>query len=417
MALVLLVSAIAGVRAAPAAAATPPLIAFRGLGTWVDLYDPGVRADPEAAVARMHADGVRTLYLETSSSVAGAGIVDPATVARFITAAHAAGIRVVAWYLPTFGRPALDKSRALAAIRFRTPGGDAFDAFALDIESARIHDVRLRTQRVLALADVLRAAAGAGYPLGAIVPAPAGMRLNPSYWPGFPFRGLRSRFDVFLPMGYFTYHATTPAAAYAYTSQNIDLLRTATGDATVPIHLIGGLAGDATADELTAFVHAAREHGVVGASMYDFATTPQSWWSELAAVPANPRGRPALPVALPSAAPLGNISGGDRTHPKEVFYRTPKRAGRWAVRYRGYDFGPGEVQLWVNWQEVGTLRAGPAGGWTPWRHPAIPDGLLHADAPNVIQLVAVGDYPAWSVWGVEGVSLVSATTRTPARSR
>ena len=414
--LILLVSAVAGARPAPAAAATPSLIAYRGLGTWVDLYDGAVRADPEAAVAQMRAAGVHTLYLETSSSTAGAAVADPRTVERFVVAAHAAGMRVVAWYLPTLGRPALDKARARAAIRFRTAGGEAFDAFALDVESAHVRDVHLRTQRVLALADAVRATAGPGYPLGAIVPAPEGMRLNPSYWPGFPFRALRARFDVFLPMGYFTYHTTTAAGAYTYTSRNIDLLRAGSGDPAVPVHLVGGLAADTTLDELTAFLHAGREHGVLGASMYDFATTPSTWWPELANLPANPRQRPPLPLTLPGTAALGNIPGGDRTHPKEVFYRTPALSGSWELRYRGYDLGTDEVELWVNWQKVRTFRAGPAGGWSPWRHPLIPDGLLHSAAPNVIQVVAAGDYPAWSVWGVEGVSLVKATTRSPARS-
>ncbi len=33
---------------------------FRGLGTWIDLYEGSLRADPEAAVAAMRSDGVRT---------------------------------------------------------------------------------------------------------------------------------------------------------------------------------------------------------------------------------------------------------------------------------------------------------------------------------------------------------------------
>ena len=119
---------------------------FRGLGTWVDLYDSALRADPEAAVTQMQADGVRTLYLETSSFQATSAIVSPATVSRFLVAAHADGMRVVAWYLPSLGRPALDRWRSLEAIRFRTSDGQGFDAFALDIESTRVHDAALRTR-------------------------------------------------------------------------------------------------------------------------------------------------------------------------------------------------------------------------------------------------------------------------------
>ncbi len=403
---------------AVSARAAAPVASFRGLGTWVDLFDTRLRADPEAAVARMHADGVRTLYLETSNFSASAAIVSPDIVSRFIVAAHADGMRVVAWYLPSFARPGIDRFRARAAVAFRTSGGQRFDAFALDIESSQVTHVGLRTSRLLDLAAALRASAGPRYPLGAIVPAPEGMRLNPAYWPGFPFRGLRADFNVFLPMDYFTYHVTTAAAAHDYTTANVALLRRDTRDPAVPIHLIGGIADTASVAEVTAFVHAARERGVLGASLYDDATTRPAEWAELAGVPVNPRQAQPMPLRLPSAPAYGNIPGGDRSHPKEVFYAGPRAGGTWAVRYQGFDLGPDEVQLWVNWQHVRTLGPATAGGWSPVRSVVIPAGLLNTDAPNSIRFVAAGDYPAWSIWGVRRVALVpAAAVRTaPAAS-
>lgn len=357
-------------------------------------------------MAQMQADGVRTLYLETSDFAAAAGIVSPDIVARFIVAAHADGLRVVGWYLPSFARPGLDRARALAAVRFRTSGGQAFDAVALDIESARVRDVALRTRRLLDLSAAVRGAAGTAYPLGAIVPAPEGMRLNPGYWPGFPLRPLRRVFTVFLPMDYFTYHETTAAGAHDYTTANIALLRQGTGDPSLPIHLIGGIADVAGDAQVAAFVHAGRERGVLGASLYDYATTSPADWAQMAQVPMNPRQQPPLPLRLPAPAAYGNLPGGDRSHPKEVFYAGPRLAGQWAVRYRGFDLGHDEVQLWVNWQYVRTLRPATPLGWSPWRTPAIPAGILHAGTPNSIRFVAAGDYSGWSTWGVRGVSLV-----------
>lgn len=392
--------------AAAAAAGPAPVMAFRGLGTWVDLYDGAVRADPETAVARMRADGVRTLYLETSNFTATAGIVAPDIVSRFIVAAHADGLRVVGWYLPSFARPGLDRDRALAAVRFRTPGGQAFDAVALDIESTRVRAAGLRTSRLLDLAAALRSGAGAGYPLGAIVPAPEGMHLNPGYWPGFPFRPLRGLFTAFLPMDYFTYHQTTAAGAHDYTAENVALLRQATGDTGVPIHLIGGIADVASDAQVGAFVHAARERGVLGASLYDYATTSPAEWTQLAQVPMNPRQPDPLPLRLPAPAAYGHIPGADGSHPKEVFYAASRLTGGWAVHYRGFDLGQDEVQLWVNWQYVRTLRPAIALHWSPWRTALIPAGILHAGSPNLIQFVAAGDHPAWSTWGVRGVALV-----------
>src|SRR5579859_3338794 len=74
---------------------------FRGLGTWVDIYGTEW-ADPEAAVAAMAQHGVKTLYLETGNYSHPAPVYRPAEAGRFIDAAHAAGMRIVAWYLPSF---------------------------------------------------------------------------------------------------------------------------------------------------------------------------------------------------------------------------------------------------------------------------------------------------------------------------
>jgi hypothetical protein len=63
------------------------------------------------------------------------------------------------------------------------------------------------------------------------------------------------------------------------------------------------------------------------------------------------------------------------------------------------------VQLWVNWTYVRTLRPTTAVAWSGVRRPPIPAGLLHTGRANYIQFLAAGSYPAWSVWGVRGVSL------------
>ena len=118
--------------------------------------------------------GVRTLYLQTGNYSQRADLVRPSALGRFVDAAHAAGLRVVAWYLPSFLYPAQDTRRALAAIRFRSPTGQRFDAFALDIEASLVRHVPLRNQRLLRLSAQLRAATGPGYALGAIIPSPVG---------------------------------------------------------------------------------------------------------------------------------------------------------------------------------------------------------------------------------------------------
>ena len=46
-------------------------------------------------------------------------------------------------------------------------------------------------------------------------------------WPRFPYRRLRSRYDAFLPMAYWTSHAR--GAARVHTRKTIRLIRARTG--------------------------------------------------------------------------------------------------------------------------------------------------------------------------------------------
>jgi hypothetical protein len=284
--LLLLVGALALVLAVPAGSATRArdVSAYDGLGTWVDVWDGTVWKAPEAAVSAMAAHDVTTLYLETSNYTRTVDLFQPDGIGRFLDAAHAAGIRVVAWYLPSFANVARDLRRSLAAIRYRSPSGEAFDSFALDIEASVVKPPAKRTARVLALAARLRAAAGEAYPLGAIIPAPRGMDLNPTYWPGFPYQQLTRSFDVFLPMGYFTYRFKTAAASSDYTQANVDLLRERAGDETLPVHVVGGLASAASVAQVHAFAQTALSAGASGASLYDYASTKPAQWRALEGV-------------------------------------------------------------------------------------------------------------------------------------
>jgi hypothetical protein len=278
---------LAAVCASQALGAGPPTTPatseiYGGLGSWVDIFAKRARAKPERVVASLRAHGVTTLYLETSNYSQRADIVEPWIVGRFIDAAHAAGMRVVSWYLPSFAQLVLDTRRALAALRFRSSTGQGFDSFALDIEASVVRNVALRNARLLTLARTLRAAAPPAYPLGAIVPSPVGMRRHPKYWPRFPFRSLATTFDAFLPMAYFSYYARTPAAAYIYARDVVTALRQGTGRPDVLVHIIGGIANRIRVPTLDAFIRAAQDCGVIGLSLYAFLETSPAQWSRVA---------------------------------------------------------------------------------------------------------------------------------------
>jgi hypothetical protein len=254
---------------------------YGGVGSWLDIFAGSPWSRPAQVVAALRAHHVTTFYVETSNYSQRADVVDPAAQGALLDAAHAAGIKVVAWYLPSFSSPSRDARRSLAAIRFRSATGQSFDSFALDIEASVVRNVKLRNARLLALARTIRAAAPAGYPLGAIIPSPVGMARHPTYWPGFPYAGLARSFDAFMPMAYYSYYERTAAGAYAYATGVVRAIRAGTGDAEVPIHLIGGIANDTGAAAVGGFARAAAACGVDGISLYAFPQTSAAEWSRL----------------------------------------------------------------------------------------------------------------------------------------
>lgn len=288
--LLLALAVLAAVLVAPASGATSSVArnrsAYAGVGTWLDIYATSFWAHPRREVAAMHRYGIRTLYLQTGNYEQSVDLVRPHALGQFIDAAHAVGMRVVAWYLPSFLYPTQDTRRALAAIRFRNAKGGRFDSFALDIEASLVKSVPLRSKRLLRLSARLRAAVGHRYPLGAIIPSPVGIRLHPHYWPHFPYRSLARFYNVFLPMAYATNrHLRGIEATRAYDAADIAIIRTRTGKPDVPIHLIGGLANAMGTKEIAGFMAAVGDCEPLGYSLYAFSVTRQTTWRALAAPP------------------------------------------------------------------------------------------------------------------------------------
>jgi hypothetical protein len=277
-----LLTALAG--STPATAGTMTLRAYSGLGTWIDIYDGNLMRTPDHTAAALKARGVNTIFLETGNSGSKDAFVRPGAAATLIQSAHRRGMKVVAWYLPTLVDQGKDQRRALGAIRFRTPLGQSFDGFALDIESSAVSPISTRNARLLAVSAYLRRWAPSGAKLGAIIPAPRGMQLSPSYWPNFPYAGLASVYDVFVPMGYYTNRVSGERDTYLYTWMNARIIWHETGDPTIPVHMIGGGAGATTHAEVQGFVQAVKDLGLPGGSLYDAATTRDFAWRELAAL-------------------------------------------------------------------------------------------------------------------------------------
>ncbi|MEX2275325.1 MAG: hypothetical protein WEA10_07170 [Actinomycetota bacterium] len=383
---------------------------YQGAGTWVDIYDESWQ-NPAAAVRAMHARGYRTLYLETSNYGRDSAFAYRAKTEQFLDAAHRWGIRTVAWYLPGFRNVEMDYKRSIAAIKLVTDDGNRFDSFALDIEASIVRDPDKRSDRMLRLSERIRAfadgyaSAGPMYPLGAIIPSPRGIKYATGYWPRFPYRELMSIYDVIVPMSYFTWKVQGAAGVHWYMTQCFKILRRSSGVPDFPVHMIGGIADETSESETRAYVRTLREFGGVGGSYYTFPLTRGSHHALLQRLPVNPRQTPAMPVGLGYDAPLGNIPGRDETHPKEVFFTTDQKRGPWLLDYDAFDIQQDEVSIFVNWRRVATIAPGTPGAWTGERTRRIAGKFLRDGKRNVVQFVAAGSDPTWSVWGVRDVGL------------
>jgi hypothetical protein len=260
----------------------PATVAYDGLGAWVDRFDYDL--DPAATVAALRSHGVGTLYLATARYDSPGDFQFPELAGQWLEQAHAAGIAVVGWYFPAYSEfLETDVRRTLAIASFRSPAGQAFDGLAIDIEfrdkTSGPPEFNAGVSTHLAR---VRAGVGPAYPIGAIVPAPRGMALDPAGWAGFPWASIGRDADVVLPMSYWSYRTDCPAVpahcAGPYTRDN-------TADAArlsgLPVSVIGGVGDSVSTAEVTAFVQAARAAGAHGGSLYDFKTTAASFWPSL----------------------------------------------------------------------------------------------------------------------------------------
>jgi hypothetical protein len=263
--------------APPTTAAPAPrftLDPYRGLGTWVDVYDwsitfaRGIPPLEPDVIDRMAAVGVRTLYLQAAKWDGPVGVLEPERLQVLIDRAHANDMDVVVWYLPTLVDPAADLARLVAIAELDVEG------VGVDIESREVPDPVERNRRLVQLSADLRGLLP-GEVLSAIVLPPVVMEdVNPNYWPGFPWAELGPHYDVWQPMAYWTFRRSDSGwrDGYSYTAANIDRVRERIGHPDAPVHPIGGIADAHGADDVAAMVQAATERGALGGSLYDFRT-------------------------------------------------------------------------------------------------------------------------------------------------
>jgi hypothetical protein len=244
-----------------------------GKGMWLTTW-PTSQLDVSRVVARAKAAGLHQLWLRTGGS--HEGWYGGRFLSALLPAAHAAGIKVIAWDFPTLSDPLRDVRRADRVITGRF-GGQRIDGFSPDIET--ITEGTFNTdQRVRVYLSRVRRDAGR-LPIVATV-----LRPTPAMLASYPYRAEAPYVDVFAPMVYWS--CTEPGAATMQAIRPLAKLR--------PVHVIGqsfnmasmgGRHGMPTAREIWRFLDVAKRAGAVGASLYLYEETHRPQWRALTRYP------------------------------------------------------------------------------------------------------------------------------------
>ena len=294
---------------------------FAGLGSWVDMYDwsntyTGGRPTVGLAdIDRMAALGVTTLYIQTASPYRSEDVLERTRLQALIDRAHARGVAVVGWYVPSLLDPAADLRRVEAMV----PLG--VDGIGIDVEDKAVGDHAERNRRLIAFSSTLRSRLPS-VPLSAVTLDAVHLDvINPSYWPNFPWAQLAPSYDVWQPMAYWSGRTTSSGYrdGYRYIAENIDRIRAHVGRSDYPVHPIGGLANLITVADLQGMILAAGERNALGISLYDYTITPPAIWDALRLSGGDPVGN--LEVAGPGPRSLvvsGWALDPDTTQPVNV---------------------------------------------------------------------------------------------------
>lgn len=281
---------------APPAPPPPParpgawtLEPYRGTGVWIDVYDWTLEltgGNPKvgpAEVEHMADLGIQTVFIQTAHRRSAADIIEPDRLLALIDTAHARGMAVVGWYLPMLEDVHTDFRRLMAATTL------PIDGLGVDIESLAIGDPGLRTHLLLTLSNALRDALG-DRAMSAITPSAVHLQVvNPSFWPGFPWPELGATYDVIVPMSYWSVRRPEWRAGERYVAENIDRIRAVTRP-DMPIHVAGGIADQATLDDVAGMVRAIQSRGILGGSLYDWNTSHPGQWDLLRLLRVEPAG-------------------------------------------------------------------------------------------------------------------------------
>lgn len=266
-----------------------------GKGMWATNY---VAHDSDIGAMLKAAKLAGITHIYTEVAISQYGFYAENSLDRLLPAAHAAGLKVIAWVYPQFQSISDDIRLSAAVARYRTPSGDQPDGLAADIEGTG-DDGLMSPADAFAYGQVLRGLLGPDELMVAAV-------FHPMARPSYPYTQLAASFNVFAPMDYWHSRSSrdyTAADVRRFVTTSIVSIRAAmgsSGGSAMPIEELGqtydmfsggvGTPGEAadvhpqttpTADEITADMQTAHDLGCIGVSYFEWQTATQAQWGAI----------------------------------------------------------------------------------------------------------------------------------------
>jgi hypothetical protein len=249
----------------PAGKKAASLAAVSGKGIWVTNWKTS-EVDVPGIVSRAKRAGLHNIWVRTGGSKQG--YYGQLILPELVPAAHAAGLKVVAWDFPFLSDPAADAARAKKAL------ATGIDAFAPDVETTA-EGTYATAKRVTLYLSLVRAYAG-DRPIAATVPRP-----TPKRRASFPYAAFAPYADVFAPMVYWSCNEPGKLVRQSLTELGRWLPVAPVGQA-YDMAEDGGRRGKPTYQETLRFLDYARRGGAIGASLWTIEEIGPGQWQALA---------------------------------------------------------------------------------------------------------------------------------------
>jgi hypothetical protein len=137
---------------------------------------------------------------------------------------------------------------------------------------------------------------------------------KPNWGGPFPYSEIFANYDLVGLQTHWTVNTSNSGwkDAQAFVLENMNRMRTYSGRAEFPIQAIGGLPNaQSSLNDLIGYMDAAKASGSFGFSLYDWETTPSSWWPAMWGLRSvvdprfpSPALSPYVPLAQPATPPI-----------------------------------------------------------------------------------------------------------------